>query len=273
MKKLLVVLVTIATVFTMVGCSGKEDSQLVVGMDCDYAPYSWTTTEANKSEHSVKINNENAWCDGYDVQIAQHIADELGKELVIQKMPFEGLTQALSLGNIDIILAGMTPTEDRKAKVDFSDSYFVEEDDTEIVIVTTTDGRIKDAKTLNDFNGAKIIAQMGTFHIGLISQMTGVVEGTHLQDFVAITTQLKGGTIDGYLAEMAVAQQHIASQTGLKIISLNPTFDLPDESSDICAAVKKGETELLNGVNEALKKVSAQTRADWMAASGARAQS
>lgn len=273
MKKMLLVLFTVVTAFALVGCSGKDEDKLVVGMDCDYAPYSWTTTEANKSEHSVKISNENTWCDGYDVQVASFIADELGKELVIHKMPFTGLVQALKLGNVDLVLAGMTPTEDRKANVDFSSSYYIEEDDTEIVVVTKTNSSISNATTLNDFSGAKIIAQMGTFHIGLMNQMPGVVEGTHLESFVSIATQLNGGSIDGYLAEKAVAEQHVANYSGLKIVSLNPTFDLSEESSDICAAVNKGESELLTGVNDAIAKISAQTRTDWMAEASTRAKS
>ncbi len=84
MKKGLFVLPSLL-VFMLTACVNKEDDNtLVVGVECAYAPFDWTSSEEN--EYSVRIDNSNLYCDGYDIQIALFLADELGQELVVKKI-------------------------------------------------------------------------------------------------------------------------------------------------------------------------------------------
>ena len=86
------------------------NGQLRVGMECAYAPNNWQESEA--SETNVPIENvPGAYAEGYDVQIARIIADQLGLELVVVKMDWDGLIEALNQGQIDAIIAGMADTE------------------------------------------------------------------------------------------------------------------------------------------------------------------
>ena len=146
MKKMLILAMTMAMV--MLAAAGVCET-LRVGMECNYAPYNWTQSDA--SENAVAIA-AGGYADGYDVRIAKIIADQLGMELEIVKTEWDGLTPALLSGNIDVIIAGMSPTAERRMTIDFTDSYY----DTELTVVVRKDSAFAGAKSLADLAGAKI---------------------------------------------------------------------------------------------------------------------
>ena len=166
---LLVCVLLVGCAFTLASCKkakGPEDydnviadGKLVVGMECAYAPYNWTTP--TESETTVPIaNSKGTYADGYDVQIAKMIAAALGVELEILAIEWDGLIPALESGKIDMIIAGMSPTEKRKLSIDFSNTYY----DSNLVMVVRKDGAYGSATSIHDFSGAKITAQLNTFH-------------------------------------------------------------------------------------------------------------
>ena len=117
-------------VFILVSCGGakksevkKEESKVLrVGMECGYAPFNWFQSDDSKG--AVK-NATNGYCGGYDVEIAKLVAKGLGKDLQIVQTDWDGLLgPALGAGKVDIVIAGMSPTEERKANLDFTDSYY-----------------------------------------------------------------------------------------------------------------------------------------------------
>ena len=116
---------------------------LRVGMEAGYAPFNWTqTTDAHGA---VPIQGENsAWAGGYDVQIAKKVAAGLGKKLEIVKTSWDGLPVALQSGKIDAVIAGMSPTAERKKEIDFTNPYY----ESHLVIVTRKDSKYADAKDL-----------------------------------------------------------------------------------------------------------------------------
>ena len=146
MKKMLILAMTMAMV--LLAAAGVCET-LRVGMECNYAPYNWTQSDA--SENAVAIA-AGGYADGYDVRIAKIIADQLGMELEIVKTEWDGLTPALLSGNIDVIIAGMSPTAERRMTIDFTDSYY----DTELTVVVRKDSVFAGAKSLADLAGAKI---------------------------------------------------------------------------------------------------------------------
>ena len=119
MKKILAAI--LATLMLLSCTAAFAEGTLRVGMECNYAPFNWT--QAEPSEFTVPIEG-GGYADGYDVQIARKIAEGLGKELVIVKTEWDGLPIGVMTGAFDAIIAGMSPTEERKATLDFSDSYF-----------------------------------------------------------------------------------------------------------------------------------------------------
>ena len=97
-----------------------------VAMECAYEPYNWTETE-KKSVGAVAITGEGKdglYANGYDVQIAQYIANKLGMTLEICSYEWDSLIPALQSGNVDAIIAGMSPTAEREEQIDFTDVYY-----------------------------------------------------------------------------------------------------------------------------------------------------
>lgn len=99
---------------------------LRVGMECAYEPYNWTDMDGT-SLGAVPISGEGKdglYANGYDVQIAQYVANKLGMKLEIYSIEWDSLIPALESGAIDAIAAGMSPTAERAQQVDFTDTYY-----------------------------------------------------------------------------------------------------------------------------------------------------
>ena len=137
--------------------TGDSSDQFRVGMECGYAPFNWT--QLDDSNGGVAVEG-GGYAGGYDVEIAKKIAEGLGKELVIVKTSWDGLPQALQAGTIDAIIAGMSPTEERKKTIDFTDNYYK----SDLVMVVKKGGAYENATSIQDFSGAKVTAQLNTFH-------------------------------------------------------------------------------------------------------------
>ncbi len=240
----------------------QEKGKIVVGMECAYAPYNWTTT--TQSEHTVPIsNNPGAYADGYDVVIAKAIAEALGVELEIRAIEWGGLIAALESGEIDLIIAGMSPTEERKLSIDFTDTYF----DSKLVMVVRKDSAYTGATSIQDFAGAKITGQLSTFHYDVIDQINGVNKGTALEDFGALIMALNGGTIDGYVCEKPGAESAVAANSNFMYIEFaegNGFVCDPAESS-ISIGIRKN-SNLASEINKILEALNSQKEAIMNAA-------
>ncbi len=261
---MLAIVLTLSTM-SFVACGGNDDTanKLYVGMECGYIPFNYT--QLDDSNGAVKISNAPGYANGYDVMIAKKIAENLGKELVIVKYEFNALISAVKAGTLDFIIAGMSPTAERKEEIDFSDAYY----ESQLVIVVKADGKYASATSLNDFNGANLVAQIGTFHdLALQNQATtyGINRGTPMKDFPAMTVALSKGTIDGYVAEEPGAIADCAAVEGLTYVHLvnNSTgFTASAEDVQIAVGLKKG-SELLSKVNYALAQISSAERQEMI---------
>ena len=193
MRKRLLVLVAILLLVPMVlvGCGGNEGKveestggnsserdTFRVGLEAGYAPFNWT--QLDDSNGGVKIDGNAEYAGGYDVEIAKRLAEGLGKELVIVKTEWDGLLPALTSGTIDAIIAGMSPTAERMESIDFSDIYYT----SDLVMVVKKGSEYESATSIQDFSGAKITAQLNTFHYTVIDQIDGVIKETAMSDFL-----------------------------------------------------------------------------------------
>ena len=160
---------------------------LRVGMECNYAPYNWTQTEA--SDEALPLAG-GGYADGYDVRIAKRVAEELGYDIEIVKTEWDGLVPSLLSGNIDVIIAGMSPTAERMATIDFTDPYY----ESELVIVVRKDGAYAEATSLADFAGAKITGQLNTFHYTVIDQIPDVQKQTAMDTFPTMIVALNSAS-------------------------------------------------------------------------------
>ena len=240
--------------------NGSADSEtFVVGMEAGYPPFNWTQND--DSNGAVKIDGADGYANGYDVQMAQKVADGLGKELVIVKTEWDGLVPALVSSKIDAIVAGMSPTEERKEAIDFSDSYYT----TELVLVVKADGAYADATTLADFADAKVTAQLNTLHYGVIDQIEGVQKQPAMDSFTSMRVALESGTIDAYVSERPEAISASAANSAFKMIELDETdtFELSAADSEIAIGLIK-ESELKDQINEILSGITEEERIQMM---------
>ena len=235
-----------------------KNGKLVVGMECAYAPYNWAEPKAN--DYTVKVEN-GTYADGFDVQIAKKIADDLGVELVIRAIEWDGLIPALESGEIDMIIAGMSPTEKRKLSIDFSDTYF----DSNLVMVVKKDSAYVNADDIQDFSGAKVTGQLNTFHYDVIDQINGVEKGTALQDFAALIQSLDSGAIDAYVCEKPGAVSAVAANENFAFVEFEQGkgFVCDPAESSISIGMRKG-TSLLERVNEILATITTAQREEMM---------
>ena len=265
MKKTLIALISVVLLLTLLtGCSipGNKvaKDKLKVGMECDYAPFNWT--QADKKNGAFAISNDSTgYAGGYDVQIAKKIADELGMELVIVKTDWEGLIPGLTSGILDLIIAGMSPTDERKEVIDFSDYYY----ESDLVIVVKKDGPYANATSLADFSGAKITGQQNTTHYDVIDQIPGVNKQEAALDFAAETNALTSGHIDGYVSERphAISVSRVNSNLTFIAFDADKGFTYDVNESNISIGMKK-DSDLMDKVNAALAKITKDDRAKMM---------
>ena len=236
-----------------------ESDAFVVGMEAGYPPFNWTQND--DSNGAVKIAGADGYANGYDVQTAQKVADGLGKELVIVKTEWDGLVPALVSSKIDAIVAGMSPTDERKEAIDFSDSYYT----TELVMVVKSDGAYANATTLADFADAKVTAQLNTLHYGVIDQIEGVQKQPAMDSFTSMRVALESGTIDAYVSERPEAISASAANSAFKMIELNQadTFELSVADSEMAIGLIK-ESELKDQINEILSGITEEERIQMM---------
>ena len=251
MKKLAIIMLALMLLSLAAVCQADT---LRVGMECNYAPYNWTQSE--KSDEAVAIA-AGGYADGYDVRIAKRIASELGMDLEIVKTEWDGLTPALLSGNIDVIIAGMSPTEERKLTIDFTDAYYV----TELCVVVRKDSPFAAAKSLADFAGAKITGQMSTFHYDEIDQIPGVVKMPAQDTFPTMIVAVSSGAIDGYIADRPGAVSATASNPDLTFVTFEAGqgFEIAPEDAEIAVGIRQG-SELKEKINAILAGITDEER-------------
>lgn len=235
----------------------QADEYLRIGMEAAYAPFNWT--QDDDSNDAVKIDGTNQYANGYDVQIAKKIAKELGKKPLIVKTSWNGLIPALTSGKIDMIIAGMSPTEERKKEIAFSNSYYTSEP----VVLVQKNGAYAQAKTLDDFKGAKITSQQGVYLYNLISQLKGAKQETAMGDFAQMRQALESGVIDGYISERPEALTAEAANSSFKMIQFKKGFEVGKEDASIAIGMQKDDQRMAK-VNEAISKISSQDQVKLM---------
>jgi ABC-type amino acid transport substrate-binding protein len=258
MRRVFLVLGAVMVLF-LAGCTEAGANELVVGLECNYAPFNWTTSEA--TDTAVEIDGVDAYCDGYDVMIASEIATALEMDLVIRKIEWDGLIPALIADEIDVIIAGMSPTPERAQTVSFTNEYFRSEQ----VLVVQTAGAYSSATTLADFDGASVIAQMGTLQDGLIDQISNVNHMNPLGDYPSLVASLTSNVSDALVAELPVAMSIVSSNAGLSIVQLGANgFTVEDSDVSVSVALRQDETELLESINTVLAGITTDSRNTMM---------
>lgn len=257
-----VLLVLSAVIFTSCGGNDKDtaiddENILRVGMEANYPPFNWS--QSNDSNGAAEIEDSKEFAAGYDVTIAQKVAESMGKKLLVVKTEWDGLIPALTSGKIDLIMAGMSPTKDRQESIDFSSDYY----SSDLVIVTLDDNEYSNSNELSDFAGAKITAQLNTFHYTVIDQIPNVNKEPAMDNFAAMRVALESGVIDGYITERPEAESAVKVLENFKLIELEDGFITSREDTAIAVGIKKGSS-LTGDINKVLEDISEEERTKIM---------
>lgn len=236
----------------------KSQKKLVLGTCADYPPYEFHTKKDGKDTIA-----------GFDVEIARAVAQDLGAELVIRDMDFDGLLAALVSGSVDIVLAGMTPTDERRQNVDFTDIYYTAEQG---IIIRKADEERYAASPLG-LTDKLIGAQRGAIQVGVAKKEIKGVSGSDLEKphnqikelpkLPDLIMELKSGKVDAVIVELPVAQNYVAVHNDLMLAS----YTFKDTEGGSAAAVKKGEQKLLEAVNASLSALKTTGKITQFAAS------
>ena len=257
MKKLFLSLFALLLLSFGFANRAQADEYLRIGMEAAYAPFNWTQDDDKNG--AVKIEGTNQYANGYDVQIAKQVAKALGKKPLVVKTSWNGLIPALTSGKLDMIIAGMSPTAERKKEIAFSNSYYTSEP----VVLVNKDGSYANAKTLKDFKGAKITSQQGVYLYNLISQLTGAKQETAMGDFAQMRQALESGVIDGYISERPEALTAESANSKFKMIQFKKGFEVNEEDATIAIGMRKNDKRL-EQVNAAITKISAKDQVALM---------
>ena len=220
----------------------KASGKLRVGTSADYPPYEF---------HKIVDGKDTII--GFDIEIVKAIAADLGVELVITDMGFDGLLTALQSGNIDMVIAGMTPTPERAEAVDFSDIYYTA---VQKVIV-----RAKDAAaytTIDSLAGKKVGAQLGAIQEGVVKDQMPQSELRALSKLPDLILDLKAGNVEAVVVEEPVAKAYIAANPELVLADV----PLAQDEAGSAIAMPKGSVELVEAVNATLARLTQEGKID-----------
>lgn len=242
-KKIIIGILVISMMIGMVGCnksSGsklteiKEKGKIVLGTSADYPPY----------EFHKLINGKDEIV-GFDIEIAKQIAADIGVELEIVDMKFDGLLAALVTDDIDFIVAGMVPKPERAKVVDFSIPYYAGK---QRMIVRKEDAA--KLKGPEDFKGLKIGVQKSTTQEEIAIEKFTDAEVIGLSKITDLVLELNNNKIDGIILAEPVAEAYIAQNSNLYM----PEVILGEESG-VSVAINKGKPDLLESINGTLDKL------------------
>lgn len=196
---------------------------------------------------------------GIDMQMFKLIADDNGATVKVNNMEFDSLLVALTGGQIDAVVAGMTVTEERKEAVDFSDPYFVAKQ----VMIVKEDSDIAKA---SDMEGKKITVIQGYTGETAVQEMGYEYEA--FKKGTEAVLELVNGKCDVVVIDSATANQYIKNNEGLKIVEDDEAF----ASEEYAIAVQKGNTELLEKINASIAKLKEAGTIDELSAKFADAE-
>ena len=238
--------------------STAEGDPFRVGMECNYAPFNWTTTTQNEFTQPISGTD---YADGYDVVIASKMADALGRPVQIVKLDWDNLILSLQNNQIDAIIAGMTDTPEREEEVAFTSPYYTSEE----VMIVRADSDYVNATGIQDFSGAVVQGQMNTIYDEVIDQIQGVTHQPAAETFPAAIQALQAGAVDGVVSELPVANGVVAANPDLAIVRFAEGKGF-DADTSVSIAVRKEDTDLKDQLDKALSAISTDERNELMQA-------
>ena len=238
MKKTLVILM-LAAIFALTGCSDDEENVLIMGTSADFPPFAF-----------IADGGQGSWgqYDGIDVVIGVRVAEHMGKELIVRDSEFGGLIMDLTTGTIDFISAAMTIRPDRAEQVTFSVPYF-----TAMQYIAVAGGNPHNVQTVQDLAGLYVGVQMGTTGDMFVTDNVAGADVIRYNRISEAFMALRGGSIDAIVLDSAAVLMHVGTDGALDIVRDNQAF----ESEFYGLAVRHEDTELHAAINQVIADMTA----------------
>lgn len=230
------------TALAACGGSGKDDSKtLKVATSPDFAPMAFVDTSKQGQDQYV----------GFDIMLAQYIADEMGKELVIMPMSFEACTTAVSMGTVDMAISGFSWREDREQNFNLSDFYYPGDNESDQVVITLKENEGRFAAAA-DFKGVKVGAQTASLQESLCQEQLPDCELVTIGDLGTGLLQLKNGDFEAMAVAKGQADVFMSNDPAVALSGFQ--FEVDEKYTANVIVLKKGADSLTEEVNGILKK-------------------
>lgn len=250
-------------VASLAGCGSKQKTTdpdkkvLRVGMECAYAPFNWTQ-DSNKTPDgstAVPIYGTSFYAYGYDVAVAQKLADQMGMELEVHKVEWSSIGISMDAGDYDCIIAGMGRTPEREMAYAFTDPYYYRSN----CIVVKKDGKYSGVTKLSELfdTGCKVTTQLGTGWVPLLDQIKGATTGANYETTSECFMAISNGSADVCIVDLPTAQSALLTNKDLQIIVLDAsdTFSGDDAMVNVCIATRKNDTSFRDRLQEAMNAI------------------
>ena len=222
----------------------KADGVLYVTLSPDFAPLEFVDSSKDGQEQYV----------GFDVTLAKYIADYIGVDLVVEPMSFDACQTAVYTGSVPMSISGYSWTEERAENYEISDYYYAGENETEqVILIKNTDA--DKYTSAEDFAGVDVGAQNASLQMNLLTSQLPDANPVTIGDLGVGVLELQNGSIEALAVAKGNAEMIIDSNPDLMICSWE--FEVAAEYEANVILITKGETALLNVVNEALAKAYA----------------
>jgi len=213
----------------------EKSGKLVIGTSADYAPYEYHTMLDGKDTIV-----------GIDISIAKEISKDLGVQLEIVDMGFDGLLAALNTNKVDIVIAGMNPDEERRKAVDFSKIYY----EAKQGIMVRTEDKEK-LKSIDDLKGKKVGAQLGTVQEKIAKEQIMDANLISLGKIPDLVMELKNKKIDALVVELPVANGYVKNNNDLALTDIS----VKEDTGGSAIAVRKGNADLVKLIDQSLDRL------------------
>ncbi len=232
-------LLIMGLIFSAVGCGGGQDAEqtktkLVVGAETTFPPMEFM---------------EGGEYVGFDMDLIKAIAEAQNMELEINSLGFDALIPAIQTGQIDCAISAISITEERMESIDFSEPYF----QAGLIIAVKSDNDTING--LEDLEGKKIAAQIGTTGADAcngVKEKDATTEVSIFNSTGEAYMALENGVVEAVINDHPVTIYYVDTEGKDKVKTVGEVFAAEDTYG---IAVKKGNTELTNKLNEGLQKI------------------
>lgn len=218
----------------------KEKGRLVVGINAEFAPF----------EFHTMVNGKDTVV-GFDLDMAKDIAKDMGVELELKELSFDALLTTLQSGQVDVIISGLSATEERRKTVDFSDVYYKGTQ----TLLTTKDNLSK-FNNFSDLKDKKIGLQLSSLQDKLMTALLPDGKYTRIESMNTLFLSLKSKQIDGIVTSTIVNQMAIVANPEFVIADKVVIDDSSLNSPGTAVALRKGATALKTQMNVTIKRLN-----------------